>query len=120
MKKNGGSNASVLFLAEARVANGNTDRSGRVSDDNFSGVCQLLADFCVRSIFVRTLQQLDVETCGSGFAWRPGSASFKTPSESGTHNLELLFDGKETPVSPNAIRIVEVPFLVPDSGPIEV
>jgi hypothetical protein len=51
-----------------------------------------------------------------GFAWRPGSASFKTLSESGTHNVELLSDGNEIPVSLKAIRIVEVPFLVPSNG----
>ncbi|MGZ3296890.1 MAG: competence protein ComJ [Xanthobacteraceae bacterium] len=55
-----------------------------------------------------------------GFAWRPGSASFKTISESGRHNVEVFSDAKETPMSPDAIRIVEVPFLVPSNGSIDV
>jgi hypothetical protein len=55
-----------------------------------------------------------------GFAWRPGSVSFKTLSESGMCDIEVLSDGNEVPVSPQAIRVIEVPFLVPGSGLIEV
>jgi hypothetical protein len=55
-----------------------------------------------------------------GFAWRPGSASFKTLSESEAYDVELLFGEGERPILSHALRVIEVPFLVPGSGSIEV
>src|SRR5882724_9928927 len=53
-----------------------------------------------------------------GFAWRPGSACFKTLQESQTYNAELLTKEIEIPAS--AIRVIAVPFFAPSSGMIEV
>ena len=119
--KNGGSDASVFLFAEARAANGNADRSRRVSE---MAIFQVIVSYSQISVFDPSLSEpFNNWTSGhvaQGFAWRPGSASFKTLSESGTYHIELLSDGKEIPVSPNAIRIVEVPFLAPGDGSIEV
>jgi len=55
-----------------------------------------------------------------GFSWRSGSAAFKTPSESGKYNVQILEGYTEIPISASSIRVIEVPFLVPDTGAIEV
>lgn len=55
-----------------------------------------------------------------GFAWRPGSVSFRTLDEEGTHNVELVVSGQAIEISKDAIRVIEVPFDVPIDGEIEV
>jgi hypothetical protein len=55
-----------------------------------------------------------------GFAWRPGSVSFKTLSESEACDVELLFGEGERPIASHALRVIEVPFLVPSNGLLEV
>jgi Competence protein J (ComJ) len=55
-----------------------------------------------------------------GFAWRPGSVSFRTLSESGACDVELLLGEGGRPILPNALRAIEVPFLVPSNGALEV
>jgi Competence protein J (ComJ) len=55
-----------------------------------------------------------------GFAWRPGSVSFKTLSESEAYDVELLLGEGERPTSSHALRVIEVPFLVPSNGSLEV
>ncbi len=54
-----------------------------------------------------------------GFAWRPGSVSFRTLIESGRIDAELFVD-EEPPLSDDAIRIIEVPFDVPIDGKVEI
>jgi hypothetical protein len=55
-----------------------------------------------------------------GFAWRQGSASFRTLEESGEHAVKVEVFDLPTAVSDNAVRVVEVPFEVPADGKIEV
>jgi hypothetical protein len=55
-----------------------------------------------------------------GFAWRPGSVSFRTLDEEGAHNVELVVAKQATEVSKDAIRVIEVPFDVPTDGEIEI
>lgn len=55
-----------------------------------------------------------------GFAWRPGSVSFRTISEDGTHSIEVDVVDWLGVVHPDAVRVIEVPFNVPDDGAIEV
>ena len=55
-----------------------------------------------------------------GFAWRPGSVSFRTLVESGTHSVEVDIVERLGPISANVIRAIEVPFDVPTGGAIEV
>lgn len=55
-----------------------------------------------------------------GFAWRPGSVSFRTMSEAGTHFVEIEVVDRLGAVHPDAVRAVEVPFEVPADGAIEI
>lgn len=55
-----------------------------------------------------------------GFAWRPGSVSFRTMSESGTHLVDIEVVDRLNAVHPDAVRAVEVPFEVPADGEIEI
>lgn len=55
-----------------------------------------------------------------GFAWRPGSVSFGTLVESGTHSVQLDVTNHAEPVSAAVVRAIEVPFEVPTDGGIEV
>src|SRR5260221_2439043 len=55
-----------------------------------------------------------------GFAWRPGSVSFRTLLESGNCDVELFSDGIEVPVLSSAIRVIEVPFFLTKLGRVEV
>jgi hypothetical protein len=55
-----------------------------------------------------------------GFAWRPGSVSFRTMSEAGTHVVDIEVVDHLKAVHPNALRAVEVPFEVPTDGEIEI
>ncbi len=57
---------------------------------------------------------------GQGFAWRPGSASFRTLIESGIHTVDVNLVDQALPVSSDAVRVIEVPFDVPADGAIEV
>lgn len=53
-----------------------------------------------------------------GFAWRPGSVSFRTLSESGPHEVEIGLTDQG--VADAAARVIEVPFEVPADGAVEV
>jgi hypothetical protein len=55
-----------------------------------------------------------------GFAWRPGSASFGTLDEDGSHNLHVLLTHSYVDISPLTIRAIEVPFKVPLEENIEI
>ena len=55
-----------------------------------------------------------------GFAWRPGSVSFRTLSESGVYDVELLLGEGGRPILPYVLRAIEVPFRVPSNGALEV
>ena len=55
-----------------------------------------------------------------GFAWRQGSVSFKTLDEQGVHSVSCALINKAAPVSKDAIRVIQVPFEVPDDGMLEV
>lgn len=85
---------------------------------------QVFVSYSQLSVFDPSLQKpfnnWTPEHVAQGFAWRPGSVSFATLLESETYDVELLLSEGEVPMSPTAIRAIEVPFLVPSNGVIEV
>jgi Competence protein J (ComJ) len=85
---------------------------------------QMFASYSQISVFDPSLEKpfnnWTSRHVAQGFAWRPGSVSFKTISESETCDVELLSGEDEIPVLPHAIRVIEVPFLIPSDGLIEV
>lgn len=55
-----------------------------------------------------------------GFAWRPGSVSFRALAEAGQHSIEIDVKSHIGPVHDDAIRVVDVPFEVPADGCVEI
>lgn len=55
-----------------------------------------------------------------GFAWRPGSVSFRTLDEGGEIEIEVSRTQTLDETTSSAARIIDVPFAVPESGNIEV
>lgn len=55
-----------------------------------------------------------------GFAWRPGSVSFRSMIEAGQHSVEIDVTNQMGTVHPDAMRVVEVPFEIPSDGAVEV
>lgn len=55
-----------------------------------------------------------------GFAWRPGSVSFRALVEAGRHSVEIDVVQKLGAPKSDALRVVEVPFEVPSDGAIEI
>ncbi|WBL64725.1 competence protein ComJ [Thauera sp. WB-2] len=55
-----------------------------------------------------------------GFAWRPGSVSFRSMNEAGRHSVEIIVTDHVGAVHPKALRAVEVPFDIPADGAVEV
>lgn len=55
-----------------------------------------------------------------GFAWRPGSVSFRTLNDTGKHSVEIDIVDHVGAVSADAVRVIDVPFQVPTNGAIEV
>ena len=55
-----------------------------------------------------------------GFAWRPGSVSFRTMVEAGQHSIEVIVVKHLGAVHSHVVRAVEVPFEVPIDGAIEI
>jgi hypothetical protein len=55
-----------------------------------------------------------------GFAWRHQSVSFRTLVEAGRHLVEVIVTDGEVEPSPEAVRVIQVPFAVPSSGSIEI
>jgi hypothetical protein len=55
-----------------------------------------------------------------GFAWRVGSVSFGTIATGGRHVVELVVTSEDVESSPDAVRIIQVPFEVPSRRSIEV
>jgi hypothetical protein len=55
-----------------------------------------------------------------GFAWRPGSVSFRSMVEAGRHSIEIAVANHLGAVHPEAIRVIEVPFEIPADGAVEI
>ncbi len=55
-----------------------------------------------------------------GFAWRPGSVSFRTIVEDGPHLIEIAIADHVGAIHPDATRSIEVPFDVPEDGAVEI
>lgn len=55
-----------------------------------------------------------------GFAWRPGSVSFRSLVETGRHSVEIEVANHVGEVHREAIRVIEVPFEIPAGGAVEV
>jgi hypothetical protein len=55
-----------------------------------------------------------------GFAWRPGSVSFRSLVESGKHSVEVRISRNVSELHPKTVRAIDVPFDVPENGAIEV
>lgn len=76
------------------------------------------------SIFASSLQQpfndWTERHVAQGFAWRPGSVSFRSMVESGQHSVEIGIVEHVGDLDPEAVRAVEVPFDVPTDGFVEV
>ena len=76
------------------------------------------------AVFVSTLKQpfndWTDKHFAQGFAWRPGSVSFRTVSETGSHSVEITVVDQAGAVHPDAVRVVDVPFNVPTDGAIEI
>lgn len=54
-----------------------------------------------------------------GFAWRPGSVSFRTLVEAGLHRVDVGIADFVGDVDPSALRIIDVPFEVPLTNKVE-
>ncbi|MCP3996970.1 MAG: hypothetical protein GY722_18200 [bacterium] len=54
-----------------------------------------------------------------GFSWRPGSACFRTLVDDGLHQVEVHVDEQFPRISEEAKRVIRVPFVVPESGEVE-
>ena len=57
----------------------------------------------------------DVE---KGFVWRPGSVSFRTTLEAGEHVIRI-YGAEGSPASHRLASSISVPFIVPESGLVE-
>jgi hypothetical protein len=55
-----------------------------------------------------------------GFAWRQESASFRTVEEAGPHEVVVVVGDHLGPVSADAVRVIDVPFDVPEDGALEI
>ena len=55
-----------------------------------------------------------------GFAWRPGSVSFRTLEEAGQHSVTVAIAEHVGSVSADAVRVIDVPFDVPADERIEI
>jgi hypothetical protein len=55
-----------------------------------------------------------------GFSWRAGSVSFRTLAEAGIHEVEIVVIERAIDLAEGAVRAIEVPFEVPDSGEIRI
>ena len=55
-----------------------------------------------------------------GFAWRPGSVSFRSMVVAGRHSIEIDVANHVGAVHPDAVRVVEAPFEIPADGAVEV
>jgi hypothetical protein len=76
------------------------------------------------AVFTRELAQpfndwLD-QHVAQGFAWRPGSVSFRTMVEAGLHEAEVEIVNRMGLVASDAVRVIEVPFDIPENGEIEI
>ncbi len=68
----------------------------------------------------RPFNQWTDKHVAQGFSWRPGSAAFRTISESGQHLVTVTVDVIEDQQPPDAIRVIDVPFEVPSDGAVEI
>ena len=55
-----------------------------------------------------------------GFAWRLGSVSFRTMVEDGSHLVEIDITDHVGAIHPDAVRVIDTPFEVPEDGKIEI
>jgi len=55
-----------------------------------------------------------------GFSWRPGSVSFRSIEDGGTHYLTLSVVDTMPALNPSTIRAIEVPFKIEENASIEV
>lgn len=60
------------------------------------------------------------EHVDQGFAWRDGSASFRTLSESGQHMVEISASIEEPELGSDVVRSIKVPFEVRSGSGVEI
>jgi hypothetical protein len=76
------------------------------------------------AVFAGSLQQpfndWTDQHVSQGFAWRPGSVSFRSMVEAGRHSIEIDVANHLGAVHPDAVRVIEVPFGVPADGAVEI
>lgn len=76
------------------------------------------------SVFASALQQpfndWSDKHVMQGFAWRPGSVSFRSMVEAGRHSIDIDTVDNLGALRDDAVRAIEVPFEVPADGAVEV
>lgn len=78
------------------------------------------AQVCVfQSSLEQPFNDWSEKSFSQGFAWRPGSASFRTVLEEGPHLINLLLNEAVPALAENCVRAFQVPFDVLE-GNIEV
>ena len=85
---------------------------------------QLEVSYSQLAVFVSSLEHpfnfWTERHVSQGFAWRPGSASFRSLVEAGTHLIEINVTDHVGAVHDDAVRVVDVPFSVPQDGEVEI
>jgi hypothetical protein len=76
------------------------------------------------TVFARSLKQpfndWTDQHVSQGFAWRPGSVSFRSMIEAGRHSIEIDVVNHASAVHPDAVRAVEVSFEIPADGAVDI
>lgn len=72
------------------------------------------------SVLLQPFNDWTDQHVAQGFAWRPGSVSFRTMAEASSHLVDIEVVDRLGAVHPDAVRAVEVPFEVPADGAIEI
>ncbi|MEO5326531.1 competence protein ComJ [Mesorhizobium sp. CC13] len=89
-----------------------------------STVIQLEVSYGQIAIFDPSLSQpfndWTEQHVAQGFAWRPGSVSFRTVGDDGHYCIAIEVVDHAGPLEPETVRAIEVPFDVPPRGEIEV
>mgnify|MGYP003387854617 CR=1 FL=1 len=60
------------------------------------------------------------EHVAQGFAWRPGSASFRSVVDAGEHRVDISVVNHLEKIGDDVVRAIEVPFEVSEDGAVEI
>ncbi len=90
------------------------------SDNNMSMIISYAQLIAFDSSLERPFNLWTKRHVAQGFAWRPGSVSFRTVEESGPHLVTCKVDTLRDDIPASAIRAIEVPFAVKSDKGIEI